>query len=79
MSFNWKEANPLHTFAIATGVLAPFIFFSFIQEFDKTRTDDTTGMAIVGLSFIFLLAMLGRRLKKNVAGEELLPDIILEN
>jgi hypothetical protein len=75
MSFNWIEASPLHTFAITAGVLAPFILFSFLQEFDKTRTDDTTGMSIVGLSFIFLLGLLGRRLKKYSVEKELLPDL----
>jgi hypothetical protein len=75
MSFNWIEASPLHTFAITVGVLVPFILFSFLQEFDKTRTDNTTGMAIVGLSFMFFLILLGRRLKKNLVEKELIPEL----
>jgi len=65
-SFNWRNAITLHRFALAAGTLAPFIVFSFIQEIDRTRTDNTTGMALVGIIFLVGLTQLGRRCARNV-------------
>jgi hypothetical protein len=65
-SFNWRNAITLHRFALAAGTLAPFLVFSFIQEIDKTRTDNTTGMAIVGITFLAGLTLLARRCARNV-------------
>jgi hypothetical protein len=58
ISFDWKSAKPLHRFSIAAGSLVPLILSALIQEFDKSRIDDTSGMALVGITFIIgLLAM----------------------
>jgi hypothetical protein len=58
ISFEWKSAKPLHRFSLAAGSLVPLILSALIQEFDKSRIDDTSGMAFVGITFIIgLLAM----------------------
>ena len=63
LSFDWMDATSLHRFALTAGVLSPFIILSFLQEFDKSRVDDTSGMALVGLSFTLGLFLLHRRLR----------------
>jgi hypothetical protein len=63
--YAWKMATPLHRFALTDGTLAPFVLFAFIQELDRSRRDDTTGMALVGLVAIIGLASLRRSLKKR--------------
>lgn len=52
------------TFAIISGLLWPMILLAITQEFDKTRPDNTTGMAVVGLAFAVILLLLGRKVKK---------------
>jgi len=61
--FDWTGSLPLHQFAIAAGSLVPFAFFSYIQEFDKSRVDDTTGMALVGTIFLLGLLVMFRSLR----------------
>ena len=65
LSFKWVNASPLHRYAIAAGALAPFIFFSFLQEVDGSRADDTTGMALVGILFLIGLIAMHRNLKRK--------------
>ncbi len=65
--FDWRWANPLHRFALATGTLTPLIVMAFFQEMDKTRPDDTTGMALVGIAFLFGLFLLRRSISKRKA------------
>ena len=65
ISFEWVKATPLHRYAIAAGTLAPFIFFSFFQEVDSSRADDTTRMTLVGTIFLISLIVMNRNLKKN--------------
>jgi hypothetical protein len=63
-SFDWMEAIPQHRFALAAGALTPLILSAFLQEFDKSRVDDTSGMAIVGILFLIGLVTLHRSLKR---------------
>jgi len=49
-------------FALVSGALAFFIVFAPLQELDTTRTDDTAGMSLVGLSFLVGLILLGRHI-----------------
>ena len=45
-----------------------FMLFSMLQEFDASRLDDTTGMGLVGLSFLVGLILLRRRIIKQGQG-----------
>jgi hypothetical protein len=63
-SHDWTSVTPLHRFSLVAGSLAPLILSSFIQEFDKSRVDDTSGMALVGVIFLLGLVMMQRILKK---------------
>ena len=65
--YDWKnQANLEHLFALASGALTFFILFAPLQEFDKTRPDNTTGMTLVGLAFIIGLIWLHRRIERNM-------------
>jgi hypothetical protein len=63
---DWRNATPMHRFALAAGALAPFVAFAFFQELDRSRPDDTTGMALVGLVSLIGLICLWRSIKKRV-------------
>lgn len=65
-SHDWRAATPMHRFALAAGAIAPFVAFAFFQELDKSRPDDTTGMALVGLVSLIGLIYLWRSIKKWV-------------
>ena len=65
-SYDWRTATSMHRFALAAGALAPFVTFAFIQELDKSRPDNTTGMALVGLFSLIGLFCLWRSIKKRV-------------
>jgi hypothetical protein len=64
ISHDWTSANPMYRFSLVAGSLAPLILSSFIQEFDKSRVDDTSGMALVGALFLIGLLVMQRYLKK---------------
>lgn len=59
---DWKTATPMHRFGLVAGALAPFIIFSFLQEFDASRTDDTSGMSLVGIAFLIGLLLFRRKI-----------------
>ncbi len=48
-------------FLFGAGVLSFFVILAPLQQLDKERPDDTTGMALVGLAFLLLLLWQGRR------------------
>jgi hypothetical protein len=68
LSFDWTCALSLHRFAITVDTLAPFVFFSYMQEIDNTRVDDTTGMALVGTIFLIGLLVMFRSLRAPYTG-----------
>ncbi|MBI5722896.1 MAG: hypothetical protein HZA50_02980 [Planctomycetes bacterium] len=51
--------------SLASGLLWVLIPLSVMQEFDRSRPDNTTGMAVVGFAFAVGLWLLGRKLKKS--------------
>jgi hypothetical protein len=59
-SYNWHTATRLHYHRLLFGSLSPFILFSYLQELDQTRIDNTTGMALVGTLFLIAFLVLGR-------------------
>jgi hypothetical protein len=63
--YNWKQANDLHRFGLAAGALTPLIVFAPLQELDQTRTDNPTGMGLVGLAFLIGLVWLGWQIRKR--------------
>jgi hypothetical protein len=65
ISFDWTKSSPQHRFALMAGTLTPFILFSYIQEMDKSRLDDTTGMALVGSIFLVVLLVMYLKLRKR--------------
>jgi hypothetical protein len=62
-SYDWRRSTDLHRFAVVAGSLSLFIAFAFLQELDRTRTDNRVGMSLVGLSFLVGLALLGMKVR----------------
>jgi len=63
-----------HQLALVSGALGFFILLAPLQELDKNRTDNTTGMGIVGLVtavFLILLFWRVRSIEKGSAGSQL--------
>jgi hypothetical protein len=52
-------------FALICGALCFFIFLAPLQEFDKSRRDNTTGMTLVSLAMAVFLVCVARRLKRR--------------
>lgn len=71
VSFNWAVATPLHYHRLLFGSLFIFILFSFLQEMDQNRLDDTTGMGIVGTLFLIGFLLLGRRINQTIVNSTL--------
>jgi hypothetical protein len=63
VSFNWNEASRLHFHRLIFGSLFILIIFSYIQEIDKTRVDDPTGMSLIGTIFLLGFLLLGRYIR----------------
>lgn len=63
-----------HQLALVSGALGFFILLAPLQEMDKNRADNTTGMGIVGLVmavFLILLFLRVRSIEKGSAGSQL--------
>lgn len=66
--FNWKGSNSYQSrLAVIAGALSFLIFLAFIQELDRNRVDNTTGMVVVGLISAVSLLLLRSRLKKMLS------------
>ena len=55
--------QPKYQFALASGALSFFILLALLQELDKARPDNTTGMSFVGLATIAFLFWIAWRIK----------------
>ena len=64
-SYDWHSATPLHRFALTSGSVFILIAFSLVLELDKAAKDNRTGMTLVGLSAMALLAMLGLKARRD--------------
>jgi len=53
-------------YALSSGALSFFILLAPLQETDKSRPDNPSGMTIVGLMFLIFLIWLGLKVKKRV-------------
>lgn len=51
--------------ALVSGALGFFILLAPLQELDKKRTDNTTGMALVGLAMLLLLLWVYMRIRRG--------------
>ncbi len=62
--YDWRQSTTMHRYGLAAGALSLFIVFSFFQELDTSRPDNTSGMSLVGLAFLIGLLLLRRRIGK---------------
>jgi hypothetical protein len=62
---NWSMATRLHKLAICAGSLGILILLTPIQELDRSRTDNTSGMIVVGFVSVILLLLLWREIKRS--------------
>ena len=60
-----------HKLALVSGALTFFILLAPISEFDPSRTDNPTGMTLVGLVALIFLIWLRRKTLRRMIGEEL--------
>lgn len=65
ISYDWKSATTLHRFAVPSGSLFLFIIFAFLQESDKSRTDNTAGMSLFGVVALIGLSLLWFKLRRS--------------
>lgn len=54
-----------HQLALVSGALGFFILLAPLHELDKKRTDNTTGMALVGVAMLVLLLWIYRRIRRG--------------
>jgi len=69
MRFDWKNSD-LHKLLLAAGALSFLILLAFLQELDKNRPDNTTGMSLVAIFAIIGLVLLRRKVKRLLAKKE---------
>lgn len=72
---NNQCARSLHKLSLVAGALSFMIFLAFMQEMDKNRPDNTTGMSFVGIAAIIGLISLRRRLKRVSSKKERVGEI----
>jgi hypothetical protein len=63
--FEWRKARRSHLMGLVSGPVLFFILVSPIQELDTSRPDDTSGMMIVGATFLLLLMLLWLKIRRN--------------
>ena len=63
--FNWGNATRLHLMGVASGPAVFFSLVAFLQEMDKTRTDNPTGMSIIGFLTLLMIFLLWRKVKSG--------------
>ncbi len=68
--YDWNERTLCHKFTLTTGAISFLIALTPIQELDKTRPDNTQGMAIVGILALLMLILLRRKLKSYASEVE---------
>lgn len=61
-SLNWKDK---HSWAFCFGILLFFIILAPLQELDKSRPDNTSGMTLVGLAVLIFLLWLRHKIVKR--------------
>jgi hypothetical protein len=77
--YTWTAATDRHRFAVVSGALFFFIVFAPLQEFDTSRTDNPSGMTLVGLAFLMGLFLMNRQLGKNkIRHESTSPSIPID-
>ena len=60
-----------HQWSLATGALSFFILLSPIWEFATQRTDNTTGMTLVGFTAALFLLIIRLRIKRSTVAYNL--------
>ena len=65
LSGNFSTWGDIHQLALVSGPLTIFMIMTPIQEFDPNRTDNTTGMTLVGiLMLVFLVVVFWKTIKR---------------
>ena len=59
---SWSDE---HRLALVAGALVFWCLLAPLQELDKTRTDNTFGMSMVGLATVLFLVWLWRRVRRR--------------
>lgn len=66
--YNWREKiSDMHVLALTSGALSWMIVFAVLQELDKTRPDNTTGMSLVALTSVAGLVLFRQKVKKRIS------------
>ena len=63
--FEWRKARRSQLMGLVSGPVLFFILVTPIQELDASRPDDTSGMMIVGATFLLLLTLLWLKIRRN--------------
>jgi len=63
--FEWRKARRSQLMGLVSGPVLFFILVSPLQELDASRPDDTSGMIIVGATFLLLLTLLWLKIRRN--------------
>jgi len=66
----WQDA---HRLCLAAGGLFFYILLSPLQEFDRTRPDNTRGMTAVGMAMLLFLVWAALRVKRRVRSQATQP------
>jgi hypothetical protein len=66
LSGNTHAWDDRHRLALASGPLSVFILMTPIHEFDSSRTDNTSGMIVVGIAALVFLVWLNWRTAKRI-------------
>lgn len=69
--YDWHKATRLHYHRLLFGSLSTFILFSYLQEWDQSRPDNTTGMGTVGTLFLIGFILLGRKARQAPTYEDI--------
>ena len=61
----WRNLFVSALVSLARGALGFRILLAPLQELDAARPDNTSGMTLVALAFLFFLVYLWRRIRRN--------------
>jgi len=69
-----RGLSSMHQLALVAGALSFLIALAPLQELDKSRADNPTGMTLVALAFAVFLFWLARRVKRDTGSTALYEE-----